>query len=129
MAQTIVTVKLNGQSYQMQCGEDEVEQIEQLASEIDGLMQQLKPQGGHVPDVRLLAIISIMMAERAQEAEKALAHAKAEMSEMQQNAEANTDAMPADSENNTPQVDVTALSSQIEQAALRINAITAKLAQ
>lgn len=121
MTQTIVTVKLNGQPYQMQCAEDEVAQIEQLASEVDTMMQQLRPQGGHIPDIRLLAIISIMMAARAQEAETALSHAQKALSEQP----TETD-LPAAQE---PAIDVEDVSAQIENVALRINAITAKLAQ
>ena len=121
MTQTIVTVKLNGQPYQMQCAEDEVAQIEQLASEVDTMMQQLRPQGGHIPDIRLLAIISIMMAARAKEAETALSHAQNALSEQ------STETDPPAAQE--PVIDVKDVSAQIENVALRINAITAKLAQ
>jgi len=125
MAQTIVTVRLNGQPYQMQCGEDEVGRIEQLAQEIDGLMQQLKPDAGHVPDVRLLAIISIMMAERAQETEKMLTSLREELAELR----AQPSPEPASAPQPDSEVNAEQIASHIEQAALRINEITAKLAQ
>ena len=112
-------------TYQMQCGEDEVGRIEQLAQEIDGLMQQLKPDAGHVPDVRLLAIISIMMAERAQETEKMLASLREELAELR----AQPSPEPASAPQPDSEINAEQIASHIEQAALRINEITAKLAQ
>ena len=62
MAQTVVSVTLNGQSYQMGCDEGE-DNILALAADVDLRLQQLKSQAGQVPESWLLAIVSIMMAD------------------------------------------------------------------
>ena len=104
MAQTVVSVTLNGQSYQMGCDEGSEDHILALAADVDSRLQQLKSQAGQVPESWLLAIVSIMMADEVASASQS---------------------QPA----NSPQIDTNAIAEKIEQAAMRINTITATLAK
>ena len=104
MAQTVVSVTLNGQSYQMGCDEGSEDHILALAADVDSRLQQLKSQAGQVPESWLLAIGSIMMADEVASASQS---------------------QPASS----PQKDTNAIAEKIEQAAMRINTITATLAK
>lgn len=104
MAQTVVSVTLNGQSYQMGCDEGSEDHILALAADVDSRLQQLKSQAGQVPESWLLAIVSIMMADEVASASQS---------------------QPASS----TQIDTNAIAEKIEQAAMRINTITATLAK
>ena len=104
MAQTVVSVTLNGQSYQMGCDEGSEDHILALAADVDSRLQQLKSQAGQVPESWLLAIVSIMMADEVASASQS---------------------QPARS----PQIDTNAIAEKIEQAAMQINTITATLAK
>lgn len=104
MAQTVVSVTLNGQSYQMGCDEGSEDHILALAADVDSRLQQLKSQAGQVPESWLLAIVSIMMADEVASASQS---------------------QPASS----PKIDTNAIAEKIEQAAMRINTITATLAK
>ena len=104
MAQTVVSVTLNGQSYQMGCDEGSEDHILALAADVDSRLQQLNSQAGQVPESWLLAIVSIMMADEVASASQS---------------------QPA----NSPEIDTKAIAEKIEQAAMRINTITATLAK
>ena len=104
MAQTVVSVTLNGQSYQMGCDEGSEDHILALAADVDSRLQQLKSQAGQVPESWLLAIVSIMMADEVASASQS---------------------QPASS----MQIDTNAIAEKIERAAMRINTITATLAK
>ena len=104
MTQTVVSVTLNGQSYQMGCDEGSEDHILALAADVDSRLQQLKSQAGQVPESWLLAIVSIMMADEVASASQS---------------------QPASS----AQIDTNAIAEKIEQAAMRINTITATLAK
>jgi len=108
MAQSVVSVDLNGQSYQMGCDEGSEDHIMALAADVDSRLQQLKKQAGHVPESWLLAIVSIMMADEVASAQQG---------------------QPAQASAETAQIDADAVARQIEQAAMRINTITATLAK
>ena len=105
MAQSVVTVTLNGQSYQMGCDEGSESHILTLAAEIDSRLQTLKEQAGHVPESWLLAVVSIMMADEL------------------------ASAQPQSDQPTPPLIDTDSIAQQIEQAAMRINTITATLAK
>ena len=104
MAQTVVSVTLNGQSYQMGCDEGSEDHILALAADVDSRLQQLKSQAGQVPESWLLAIVSIMMADEVASASQS---------------------QPA----SFSQIDTNGIAEKIEQAAMRINTITATLAK
>jgi len=65
MSQSIVTIRLNGTPYQIGCGEGEEAHIESLASEIDGILQSLVASVGQIGEARLLAMVALILADRA----------------------------------------------------------------
>ena len=64
MAQSVVTVRLNGQPYQMGCGPGEEAHIEALAKEVDAIITQLKAEAGQLGDTRLLAMAALILADQ-----------------------------------------------------------------
>ena len=68
MSQSIVTIRLNGTPYQIGCGAGEESRIEELAAEIESVVQQLVGSVGQIGEARLLAMTALIFADRAQEA-------------------------------------------------------------
>ena len=68
MSQSIVTIRLNGTPYQIGCGAGEEPRIEELAAEIESVVQQLVGSVGQIGEARLLAMTVLIFADRAQEA-------------------------------------------------------------
>ena len=68
MSQSMVTSRLNGTPYQIGCGAGEEARIEELAAEIEAVVQQLVGSVGQIGEARLLAMAALMFADRAQEA-------------------------------------------------------------
>ena len=68
MSQSIVTIRLNGTPYQIGCGAGEEPRIEELAAEIESVVQQLVGSVGQIGEARLLAMTALIFADRAQEA-------------------------------------------------------------
>ena len=68
MNQSMVTIRLNGTPYQIGCGAGEEARIEELAAEIEAVVQQLVGSVGQIGEARLLAMAALMFADRAQEA-------------------------------------------------------------
>ena len=64
MAQSVVTVRLNGQPYQMGCGPGEEAHIEALAREVDVIITSLKAEAGQLGDTRLLAMAALILADQ-----------------------------------------------------------------
>ena len=64
MAQSVVTVRLNGQPYQMGCGPGEEAHIEALAKEVDAIITTLKAEAGQLGDTRLLAMAALILADQ-----------------------------------------------------------------
>ena len=64
MAQSVVTVRLNGQPYQMGCGPGEEARIEALAKEVDAIITSLKEEAGQLGDTRLLAMAALILADQ-----------------------------------------------------------------
>ena len=67
MSQSIVTIRLNGTPYQIGCGEGEEAHIESLAGEIETILQSLVGAVGQIGEARLLAMASLILADRAHE--------------------------------------------------------------
>jgi cell division protein ZapA len=67
MSQSIVTIRLNGTPYQIGCGAGEEPRIEELAAEIESVVQQLVGSVGQIGEARLLAMTALIFADRAQE--------------------------------------------------------------
>ena len=64
MSQSVVTVRLNGQPYQMGCGPGEEAHIEALAHEVDTILGELKKSAGQLGDARLLAMAALILADQ-----------------------------------------------------------------
>ena len=73
MSQSIVTIRLNGQPYQIGCGEGEEAHIESLAGEIDAILQSLVASVGQIGEARLLAMVALILADRAHDGETDIA--------------------------------------------------------
>ena len=67
MSQSVVTIRLNGTPYQIGCGAGEEARIEELAAEIETVVQQLVGSVGQIGEARLLAMTALIFADRAQE--------------------------------------------------------------
>lgn len=64
MSQSVVTVRLNGQPYQMGCGPGEESHIEALAKEVDDIITAVKADAGQLGDTRLLAMVALILADQ-----------------------------------------------------------------
>ena len=64
MSQSVVTVRLNGQPYQMGCGPGEEAHIEALAKEVDDIITAVKADAGQLGDTRLLAMVALILADQ-----------------------------------------------------------------
>ncbi|MGB1894304.1 MAG: cell division protein ZapA [Candidatus Puniceispirillaceae bacterium] len=64
MSQSVVTVRLNGQPYQMGCGPGEEAHIEALAKEVDDIITVVKADAGQLGDTRLLAMVALILADQ-----------------------------------------------------------------
>jgi cell division protein ZapA len=64
MSQSVVTVRLNGQPYQMGCGPGEEAHIEALAKEVDDIITAVKADAGQLGDTRLLAMAALILADQ-----------------------------------------------------------------
>ena len=64
MPQSVVTVRLNGQPYQMGCGPGEEAHIEALAKEVDDIIKAVKADAGQLGDTRLLAMVALILADK-----------------------------------------------------------------
>ena len=65
MSQSIVTIRLNGTPYQIGCGEGEEAHIESLAGDIEVILESLVASVGQVGEARLMAMASLILADRA----------------------------------------------------------------
>ena len=64
MNQSIVTIRLNGQPYQMGCESGSEERIKLLAKNVDSIVQELKGSHGQIGEARLLAMASLIIADK-----------------------------------------------------------------
>ena len=64
MNQSIVTIRLNGQPYQMGCESGSEERIKNLAKSVDIILQELKGSHGQIGEARLLAMASLIIADK-----------------------------------------------------------------
>ena len=67
MSQSIVTVRLNGQPYQMGCDAGQEAHIEALAREVEEVLNQLTGTVGQIGEARLLAMAALIIADRKSE--------------------------------------------------------------
>ena len=110
MSQSVVTIRLNGHPYKIGCGAGEEDHVARLGSEVEAVMQSLIASVGQIGEARLLAMVALILADRA----------AVPLTSKSQN-----DAGPA-SPDTTAHDDATA--EVLEDAAVRIAALASKLA-
>ena len=65
MSESIVTIRLNGHPYKIGCGAGEEEHVAMLGSEVEEVMQSLIASVGQIGEARLLAMVALILADRA----------------------------------------------------------------
>ena len=65
MSHSVVTVRLNGNPYQIGCGAGEEAHVSQLGEEVESIMQALIASVGQIGEARLLALVALILADRA----------------------------------------------------------------
>lgn len=68
MTQSVVTVRLNGTPYQIGCGAGEEAHVAALGAEVEGILQELIGAVGQIGEARLLAMVTLILADKAGEA-------------------------------------------------------------
>ena len=64
MNQSVVTIRLNGQPYQIGCGTGEEAHVERLGVEVDKVVKDLVANVGQIGEARLLAMVALILADR-----------------------------------------------------------------
>ena len=116
MSQSIVTIRLNGQPYQMGCDTGQEDHIEALGREVDGVIGQLTQSVGQIGEARLLAMAALIIADK-QPSTGAATEAT----------EADGPAGPAAATVSIEQLDD--IAGQLEVMTSRVNQLTAHLAK
>ena len=65
MSQSVVTIRLNGHPYKIGCGAGEENHVAKLGSEVEAVMQSLIASVGQIGEARLLAMVALILADRA----------------------------------------------------------------
>ena len=65
MNQSVVTIRLNGHPYQIGCGAGEEDHVANLGAEVESIMQSLVGSVGQIGEARLLAMVALILADRA----------------------------------------------------------------
>ena len=65
MNQSVVTIRLNGHPYQIGCGAGEEDHVANLGAEVGSIMQSLVGSVGQIGEARLLAMVALILADRA----------------------------------------------------------------
>lgn len=65
MSHSVVTIRLNGNPYQIGCGSGEEAHVGKLGEEVDIIMQSLVASVGQIGEARLLAMVALILADRA----------------------------------------------------------------
>ena len=65
MSQSVVTIRLNGHPYQIGCGAGEEKHVANLGAEVESIMQSLVGSVGQIGEARLLAMVALILADRA----------------------------------------------------------------
>ena len=118
MSQSVVTIRLNGHPYQIGCGAGEEEDVANLGAEVESIMQSLVDSVGQIGEARLLAMVALILADRASTAAAANSSSNA--------------ASPATPPAGASADDVNAAEDRaaalLEDAAIKIAKLTSKLA-
>ena len=65
MSHSVVTIRLNGNAYQIGCGAGEEAHVSKLGEEVESIMQSLIASVGQIGEARLLAMVALILADRA----------------------------------------------------------------
>ena len=65
MSHSVVTIRLNGNPYQIGCGAGEEAHVSKLGEEVESVMQSLVSSVGQIGEARLLAMAALILADRA----------------------------------------------------------------
>ena len=68
MSQSTVTVRINGQPYQMGCDAGQETHIEEMGRNVDMIVKQLVNSVGQIGDARLLAMAGLILSDQVQTA-------------------------------------------------------------
>ena len=118
MSQSVVTIRLNGHPYQIGCGAGEEDHVANLGDEVGSIMQSLVGSVGQIGEARLLAMVALILADRASTAAAANGSS---------NAVAST-APPAGASANGVSEAEDRAAERLEDAATKIAKLTSKLA-
>ena len=72
MSQSTVTVRINGQPYQMGCDAGQEHHIEEMGKNVDMIVRQLVDSVGQIGDARLLAMAGLILSDQVQTANQQL---------------------------------------------------------
>ena len=64
MSQSVVTIRLNGNPYQIGCGAGEEAHVSKLGEDVEKVMQSLVASVGQIGEARLLAMVALILADR-----------------------------------------------------------------
>ena len=65
MSHSVITIRLNGHPYQIGCGAGEEDHVANLGAEVGSIMQSLVDSVGQIGEARLLAMVALILADRA----------------------------------------------------------------
>ena len=68
MSQSVVTIRLNGTPYRIGCGAGEEDHVTRLGEEVEDILQSLVGAVGQIGEARLLAMATLILADKASEA-------------------------------------------------------------
>lgn len=74
-----VTVRINNRLYEIACAEGEEERLLALAGDVDACVLDLRRQIAGAPEIKLMVLGALTMADKVREAEIEAAHARAEL--------------------------------------------------
>ena len=106
MSHSVVTIRLNGNPYQIGCGAGEEAHVSRLGEEVESIMQSLVASVGQIGEARLLAMVALILADRAA---------------------GQTENPPKDSEIAAASKDQEAAAEALEMAAARITTLATRL--
>lgn len=64
MSGSIVTIRINGQPYQLGCDKGQEAEIEALGKQVDGVVSSLVASVGQIGEARLLVMAALLLAEQ-----------------------------------------------------------------
>ena len=118
MSQSVVTIRLNGHPYQIGCGAGEEDDVANLGAEVESIMQSLVDSVGQIGEARLLAMVALILADRASTAAAANGSSNAAAPVAPPAGASADDVNPAEDR----------AAALLEDAAIKIAKLTSKLA-